>query len=63
MMEIPLPTSTPREIVEETAKWIDSVYQESIRQATQGEVLRCSPVIHIDVFCQHHRSSHHSGDQ
>ncbi|MGA9069619.1 MAG: IS66 family transposase [Terracidiphilus sp.] len=38
-MEIPLPASTQWEIVEETAEWIDPVYQELIRQAAQGEVL------------------------
>jgi hypothetical protein len=38
-MEIPLPASTQWEIVAETAEWIESIYQELIHQAAQGEVL------------------------
>jgi transposase len=38
-LEIPLPASTQWEIVAETAEWIESIYQELIHQAAQGEVL------------------------
>ena len=38
-LEIPLPASTQWEIVAETAERLESVYQELIHQAAQGEVL------------------------
>jgi transposase len=38
-LEIPLPASTQWEIVSETAKGLEPVYEELIRQAAQGEVL------------------------
>jgi transposase len=38
-LEIPLPASTQWEIVAETAKVLEPIYEELIRQAAQGEVL------------------------